>query len=101
MHSSSLPQRVLGFLSSLIFTGTAFIIFFRPDFFHLEMKMNILVVFILALLQCVAQAIFFLNILSEKGPRWNLVIFASTLSIIIIIIVGSIWIMNHLNEHMM
>lgn len=101
MHSKSLSSRVIGFVASLVFTATAFLIFFRPEFFDLGMKMNILIVFILAMLQCTAQSIFFLNILSEKGPRWNLVVFASTISIIIIIIVGSIWIMNHLDYRMM
>ncbi|MGE5196654.1 MAG: cytochrome C oxidase subunit IV family protein [Anaerolineae bacterium] len=101
MHSKSLTGRVIGFVASLLLTLTAFLIFFRPDFFHLEMSMNILVIFILAALQCSVQSIFFLNILSEKGPRWNLVVFASTISIIIIIIVGSILIMNHLNYNMM
>jgi cytochrome o ubiquinol oxidase subunit IV len=101
MHSKSLLARIIGFASSLILTLIAFLIFFHPDFFRLDSKMNILLVFILALLQSSMQSICFLNILSEKGPRWNLVVFASTLSIIVIIIVGSIWIMNHLNYNMM
>jgi cytochrome o ubiquinol oxidase operon protein cyoD len=101
MHSSSLGSRVIGFVASLILTVAAFLIFFRPDFFHLEMRMNIIVIFILAVLQCTVQSIFFLNILSEKGVRWNLVVFASTISIIIIIVFFSIWVMNHLNYNMM
>lgn len=101
MHSKSLAARVIGFVASLILTLTAFLIFFHPEFFHVEMKMNIIFIFVLALLQSSVQSIFFLNILGEKGPRWNLVVFASTISIIIIIIVGSIWIMNHLNYNMM
>lgn len=101
MHSKSLSSRVIGFAASLILTLTAFLIFFRPDFFHLEMKTNIVVVLILALLQSTAQSIFFLNILNEKGTRWNLVVFASTISVIVIIIVFSIWIMNQLDYRMM
>ena len=101
MHSKSLSSRVIGFAASLILTLTAFLIFFRPDFFHLEMKINIVAVLILAVLQSTAQSIFFLNILNEKGPRWNLVVFASTISVIVIIIVFSIWIMNQLDYRMM
>lgn len=101
MHSKSLGARIIGFVASLIITLTAFLIFFRPDFFHLGMRMNIMFIFILALLQASVQSIFFLNILGEKKPHWNLVVFASTISIIIIIIVGTIWIMNHLNYNMM
>lgn len=100
MHSASLISRVIGFSASLLLTLTAFLIFYRPDFFHLDMKMNINAVLILAVLQCAVQSIFFLNILSEKGPRWNLLIFASTISIIIIILIGSIVIMDNLHYMM-
>lgn len=101
MHSKLLLPRIIGYVASLLLTITAFIIFFRPDFFHLSMKMNILVILILAVLQCSAQSIFFLNVLNEKRPHWNLVVFASTISMIVIIILGSIWIMNQLDYHMM
>jgi cytochrome o ubiquinol oxidase subunit IV len=94
-------SRFVGFVASLILTGASFFIFFRPDFFHLEMKMNIVFIFTLAILQCTVQSIFFLHILSEKGPRWNLVVYASTISIIFIIIFFSIWIMDTLNYRMM
>ncbi len=97
MHSKSLATRVIGFVASLIITLTAFLIFFRPDFFHLGLKMNVIVVLILAVLQCSVQSIFFLNILNEKGTHWNLVVYASTISVIFIIIFFSMWIMNHLN----
>lgn len=100
MHKS-LTSRVIGFVSSLILTLTAFLIIVSPDFFHLKVGAAVNVIFILALLQSVAQSIFFLNIFSEKGPRWNLVVFASTISIILIIVVFSIWIMNHLDYNMM
>lgn len=101
MSSKSLSTRLIGFASSIVFTLVSFLIFFHPDFFHLDMKMNAVTVLILAILQGTAQSIFFLHILSEKGPRWNLVVFASTISIMLIIIVFSIWVMNHLNYRMM
>ena len=101
MHSKSLTSRVVGFVASLVLTVSAFLIFFRPDLFQLGMKINLVVIFVLAVLQCIVQSIFFLNILNEKGPRWNLVVFASTVSVVVIIVVFSIWIMNHLNYNMM
>jgi len=55
----------------------------------------------LAVVQAICQSIFFLNVLSETGPRWNLLIFISTLSIMLIIIIGAIWIMQHLDANMM
>lgn len=101
MHSKSLTSRFIGFGSSIILTLTSFLIFFYPDFFHLDTKMNTLIVLILALFQCTAQSIFFLNILNEKGPRWNLIVYIATISLVLVIIIFSIWIMNHLNYNMM
>ncbi len=63
--------------------------------------MNMALIFVLAVLQCSVQSIFFLHILSEKGVRWNLVVYASTISIIFVIIFFSIWIMDNLNYRMM
>jgi cytochrome o ubiquinol oxidase operon protein cyoD len=97
---NSLTARIIGFASSLLLTGTAFWVIIRPSFFYLEVKEAAVAILILACLQAVAQSIFFLNILGEKGPRWNLVIFASTLSIILIIVLGSLWIMHHLDYRM-
>jgi cytochrome o ubiquinol oxidase operon protein cyoD len=55
----------------------------------------------LAVLQFIVQLFYFLHLGSETGPRWNLVVFLSTLGIVLILVVGSIWIMNHLNYNMM
>lgn len=55
----------------------------------------------LAVLQLFVQLIFFLHLGSEKGPRWNLAIFVSTVSIILLVVLGSLWIMYHLNYNMM
>lgn len=96
----SLASRTIGFAASLILTLTAFLIIYNPGFFHLGAGAAINVILILALVQSIVQSIFFLNVLSEKGTRWNLVVFASTISIILIIIVFSIWIMHHLNYNM-
>ena len=52
----------------------------------------------LAIIQLFVQLIFFLHLL--KGPRWNIIFFISTVSIILIVVVGSLWIMENLNYHM-
>jgi len=96
-----LLSRVVGFVGSLTLTAIAFWIFFFPGALGLSTQANVWIVCILALMQCSVQSIFFLNVLSERGTRWHLIIFASTLSIIAIIVVGSIWIMQHLNDNMM
>lgn len=55
----------------------------------------------LALLSGVAQLIFFLHLGLEEKPRWNLMIFLFMVLIMVVIILGSIWIMQNLNYNMM
>lgn len=98
MHKS-LSSRVIGYIASLALTFAAFYLVAHPEFFSLKTALTALI--ILALLQSAAQSIFFLNVLSEKGPRWNLIVFSSTISIVVIIVCFSIWIMHHLDTNMM
>jgi plastocyanin len=44
--------------------------------------------------------VFFLHLGREKKPRWNLLFLISTIGIILVVVVGSIWIMNHLHYNM-
>jgi len=97
----TLVSRLIGFFASLVFTLVAFLIVLYPDFFHVGIRINILFLLILAVLQFIAQSVCFLHVLEEKGPRWNLVVFLSTLSFVLIIVVFSIWIMNRLDYNMM
>lgn len=55
----------------------------------------------LALAQLVVQMWFFLHIGAESGGRLKLTTFLVTVGLVLIIIVGSIWIMWHLNYAMM
>ncbi len=89
---------LIGFVLSILLTVSSYLVVTQH---LLPNDMIIAVVIFLALLQFVVQAIFFLHLDKESGPRWNLVIFLSTLSIVIMVIIGSLWIMTHLNYNMM
>ncbi|HSD12174.1 MAG TPA: cytochrome C oxidase subunit IV family protein, partial [Patescibacteria group bacterium] len=58
-------------------------------------------ILVLAVAQLVVQMLFFLHVGSETGPRLNLASFAITVALIMIVVLGSIWIMGHLNYRMM
>ena len=53
-----------------------------------------------AVIQLLVQLVFFLHLGNESKPRWKLVVFLSTVSIILIIVIGSMWIMTHLDYNM-
>lgn len=95
-----LTYKITGFVSSLILTLLAYFLIVIPEFFNLETRTVISIIFALALIQATVQLIFFINVWKEKGTLWNLWVFLSTASIIFIVIFFSIWIMDHLNYNM-
>lgn len=101
---ATLKSYVIGFISSIVLTLAAYALIethissAHETFSHTFLLAAILT---LAVVQLIVQLIFFLHLGDESGPRWNLVIFGSTLAIVLILVIGSIWIMNHLNYDMM
>ena len=101
---ATLRSYVIGFVLSLVFTLTAaglawvHISSGHTIFEHPFLDTSFLV---LAFVQAIVQLIFFMHLGAESGPRWRLWAFVSTAGIILIIVLGAIWIMNHLNYNMM
>lgn len=94
---------ITGFILSIIITLTAYLLVMQHvTSHHLEIAHKILIsiIVITALLQLLTQSVFFLHLGQEKKPHWNLMIFIFTVLIIIIIVGGSLWIMQHLNYNM-
>lgn len=56
---------------------------------------------LLGLIQALVQLVLFLNVGREPKPRWNLVVFLFTVMVTLILVFGSIWIMNNLNYNLM
>jgi cytochrome o ubiquinol oxidase operon protein cyoD len=61
---------------------------------------TILVLMGLAIIQLVVQLVFFLHIGQESKPRWSLAAFFFTLLVLVVIVIGSLWIMYNLNYNM-
>jgi cytochrome o ubiquinol oxidase subunit IV len=93
----TLTSYIIGFILSLVFTLV-------PYYLVVEKKLTTeaLVATILgfAVLQLVVQVVFFLHLGREPKPRWNLLFLVSTVSIILLVAVSSLWIMHHLNHNM-
>jgi cytochrome o ubiquinol oxidase operon protein cyoD len=88
---------ISGYVLSIALTLAAYMLVVHPSF-----STNIIVLSIMALavIQFIVQAIFFLHLSLETKPRWRLFVFIFMISIVLIIVIGSIWIMNNLNYHM-
>lgn len=63
---------------------------------------NILITMIvgLALVQFLVQLLFFMHLGTEQKPRWRLAVFLFMLIVVLILIFGSLWIMQNLNYRM-
>ena len=97
-REGTMSSYITGFVLSIILTLSSYLVVTQN---LIPKEMVIAVIIFLALLQFVVQAIFFLHLDKETGPRWNLIVFLSTLSIVILVVIGSIWIMTHLNYNVM
>ncbi len=56
---------------------------------------------VLAIAQMLVHLIFFLHINTSPNQRTNILAFAVTMFIVIVIVAGSLWIMTHLESNMM
>lgn len=86
---------VIGFCLSLLLTLSAY---FTVSNQILNGGFLVAAVLGLAVLQLIVQLSFFLHLWQEAKPRWNLLLVLTTLGIIFIILAGSVWIMNNLNN---
>lgn len=94
----SLRQYVGAFISCLILTMLAY----QTAMTHSSGDTAALIVIgIIAVAQCAVQLRRFLHLGEEFTPKWKLWVFITMLSIGVIIVVGSVWIMNNLNYRMM
>lgn len=94
----SVRSYTIGFIASLILTGTAFWVVERAG--NSSSQEIIATIFILAIMQLIVQLIFFLHLGREEKPRLNLMVFSFMLLVVGIIVGGSLWIMSNLNYNM-
>ncbi len=93
---------ITGFLLSLALTLVAYIPVSRHvSSHHATFSDSFLLIWVgvLAVIQLFIQLIFFLHLGKESKPRWNLTVASFAALIVLILVLGSIWIMNNLDYH--
>jgi cytochrome o ubiquinol oxidase operon protein cyoD len=88
---------IIGFLLSLIFTAIPYYLVVSKA---ISGTLLLTVILVIAVLQMIIQIIFFLHLGREPKPLYNVLFFIATVGTILLVVVGSIWIMNHLNYNM-
>jgi cytochrome o ubiquinol oxidase operon protein cyoD len=97
MNEGTYKSYIIGFLSSIALTLAAYSAVTKQLLSDTGLLSIILA---LAVVQLIVQLFFFLHLGARGEKRSQLGIFISTIGLVLIIVVGSIWIMNHLNYSM-
>ncbi len=94
----SLRSYVIGFVVSILLTLVAYFVVAL----HLLADWRLLTfIFGLGIAQAVFQLLFFLHLGKETRPRWSLVVFGFMLLLLVILVLGSLWIMYNLDGRVM
>lgn len=103
-ESPSIRPYVIGFSLSIVLTLAAyFLVQAHVNAAHAFISHEVLIpaILVLAMAQLIVQLLFFLHLgASGTASRWKLGAFVLTVVLVLIVVVGSIWIMNHLNYNM-
>ncbi|CAX58531.1 MULTISPECIES: cytochrome o ubiquinol oxidase subunit IV [Erwinia] len=94
----SVKSYMIGFILSIILTAIPFWMVMDGG----ASKATILgVVIVCAIVQVLVHLVYFLHLNTSSEERWNLVAIVFSAIIILIVVVGSLWIMWNLNYNMM
>ena len=89
---------IIGYVSDIALTIAAFAIAPSTSMAPFSVAAALVV---LAIAQMLVHLIFFLHINTAPSQKTNVLAFAAAMLIIAIVVIGSIWIMGHLNRNML
>ncbi|WP_407079137.1 cytochrome o ubiquinol oxidase subunit IV [Candidatus Williamhamiltonella defendens] len=96
-HQDGLKLYVVGFILSVMLTVIPFMMVMNQSASRTVILATVITT---AVVQIIVHLVCFLHMNGASEERWNLVAFIFTVIIIAIILVGSLWIMHHLNINM-
>ncbi len=95
---ASLKAYLIGFVLSIVFTLLAYVLVVNHVLQGWVLGASI---GLLALLQATVQMIYFLHLGKEHKPHWNTLSFFFMFSVLVIIVLGTLWIMYSLDYRVM
>lgn len=94
----TLTAYLIGFIASLLLSSAAFLLVITKVITGRALVYTLVV---LALIQAIFQLLFFLHVGKEPKPKWESQAFWFMFGTLLIIALGSLWIMNDLNDRVM
>lgn len=98
----SFHSYLIGYILSLSLTLVGFTLVKRHvDSGHVFPADNyvLAILAVLAIVQLLVQLVFFLHLDRESKPRWNITVLAFAATTVLILVIGSIWIISNMNNH--
>ncbi|MCS2609577.1 cytochrome o ubiquinol oxidase subunit IV [Halomonas dongshanensis] len=96
-HGST-KSYVIGLILSLVLTVIPFAAVMMGAF---STPVTIWVIVITAVLQVLVQLVLFMHLNTKADEGWNMMSFVFTVTILVLVVGGSLWIMHHLHLNMM
>lgn len=94
----SVKEYVIGLMLSIVLTAIPFSVLMYD---LLTPVLALTVILVCAIAQIFVQLIFFLHMNSSSEQIWNTTSAVFVVLIVAIVVIGSIWIMEHLNHNML
>ena len=94
----SVKEYVIGLLLSVVLTAIPFGMVMNGGF---SGGLTLAIILICLVAQVLVQLIFFLHMNGSSDQTWNTVSGVFVVLILLIVVLGSIWIMQHLNHNML
>ncbi|MEO7364262.1 MAG: cytochrome o ubiquinol oxidase subunit IV [Candidatus Saccharimonadales bacterium] len=96
-ENKTISSYVIGFVLSLFFTIVPYLLVVNHRFIGTKL---LVIILSFAMIQLVVQVTFFLHLGRGPKPRWNLYFFLATFSLILVVVGGSVIIINNLHRNL-
>ena len=97
-HHGSLKDYLIGFVLAVLLTVVPFAMVMSGAF---PRGVTVAVITVLAVAQILVHLVYFLHMDRSSAQRWNWAVFAFTVLVIAILVIGSLWVLHNLNANMM
>ena len=97
---ASVKSYMIGFVLSIILTAIPFGLVMDAGHYGFTAGTVLAAVLLLAVVQVFVHVVYFLHMDRSAEQRWNVVAFAFTVMILVIVVSGSVWIMHNATSNM-
>ena len=97
---ASVKSYMIGFVLSIVLTAIPFGLVMQQGHYGFSSDTVIAAILAFAVVQVFVHVVYFLHMDRSAEQRWNVVAFAFTVMILVIVVSGSVWIMHNATSNM-